>query len=246
MATREAERTAQLAARAVGPETRAEDAATLRDLAHVALRDARAALADATLTAPFDGLVALRIAAEHASVAPGQPVLRLHDMSEVRVEIAVPERLVAAAGGLGDPRFVARLRPGRAAPQRLVAFQPQTDRVGQSYRVTLAFAETDGAGLLPGASITVTASLPAAEGGMTVPATALLALSDRGAEVLVLEDRAGGTFVRRVPVTVTAPSGDGFRIEGLPEGAEIVASGAHRLHDGQAVRRFAPLARSET
>ncbi len=242
MAAREAERAGQLAARAVGPGTRAEDAATARDMAEVALRDARAALTDATLTAPFDGLVAVRIASEYSSVAPGQPVLRLHDLSQVRIEIAVPERLIAAAGGLGDVRFDARLASGRDVPLSLVAFQPETDRVGQSYRVTLALNAADGAGLLPGASVTVTVTLPAPDVGMTVPATALLARNDRQAEVFVMQ---GGSTVHRVPVTVTAPTGNGFRIEGLPEGAEVVAMGAHRLRDGQAVRRFAPQTYSE-
>lgn len=247
MATREAERAAQLAARAVGPEIRAEDAANARDLAEVALRDARAALAVATLTAPFDGVVAQRIAAAHGIVAPGQPVLRLHDMSEVRVEIAVPERLLANFGGLDDVHFSAHAEPDWVAPLRLVAVRPETDRVGQSFRVTLAFEGSGGAGLLPGASVSVRAEVlvPGGGGGMTVPAAALLARNNRQAEVVVLEDRAEGPVARRMPVQVTAPGGDAFRIDGLPEGAEVVVMGAHRLVDGQAVRRFAPLTQPE-
>lgn len=244
MAAREAARTRDLAARGVTPETRAEDSETSRDLAEVALRDAQAALEDATLMAPFDGIVAARLAPEHASVAPGQPVLRLHDLSEMRVEIAIPERLFTAAGGLEGLRFAAGLPGGGAADLRLVAFQSETASVGQSYRVTLALPPDAGGMLLPGASMMVTASVSARETGVPVPATALLATTNRRAEVMVL---TGDTapVVRRMPVTVTAPSGSAFMIEGLPARAEIVTAGAHLLRDGQEVRRFTPLTSTE-
>ncbi len=244
MAAREAARAHDLAARRSAPETRAEDTETARDLAEVALRDARAALDDAKLTAPFDGMVATRLAPEHGSVAPGQPVVRLHDLSEMRVKIAIPERLFTAAGGLEGLRFTAVLPVGDTAELRLVAFQPETGSVGQSYRVTLALPPDADGMLLPGASMTVTASVPAPSAGMHVPATALLAASDRRAEVMVLEGQ-DAPVVRRVPVTVTAPSGSGFLVDGLPARAELVAMGAHLLRDGQEVRRFTQLTFSE-
>jgi multidrug efflux pump subunit AcrA (membrane-fusion protein) len=79
-----------LAESASGATIRTEDAETTRDLAEIALRAARAALADATLTAPFDALVAARLIPPQSIVEPGQPLIRLHDMSEVRVEIDLP------------------------------------------------------------------------------------------------------------------------------------------------------------
>jgi RND family efflux transporter MFP subunit len=244
MSAREAARARRLAERAVAPATRAEDAETARDLAEVALRDARAALEDATLIAPFDGMVAARLTPEHANVAPGQLVLRLHDLSEMRVEIAIPERLFVAAGGLERLSFTAPLPGSGVVDLRLVAFQPETASVGQSYRVTLALPPDAGTLLLPGASMTVTASVPAPATGVPVPATALLATTDRRAEIMVLEGHEA-PVVRRVPVTVTAPFGSAFLVEGLPASAEIVAAGAHLLRDGQPVRRFSPLTSTE-
>lgn len=243
MAAREASRAQDLAARAVAPATQAEDAETAREMAEVDLRDARAALEDATLLAPFDGLIAARLVPAYASVAPGQPVLRLHDMSEMRVEIAVPERLFAAAGGLGAVRFTGQIAGRDDVELRLVGFQPETATVGQSFRVTLALVAPP-AGLLPGTSMTVTAAIPQQAQGVPVPATALLATADRQAEVMIVEDRQT-LRVRRVPVQVTAPAGSAFFVEGLPPDAEIVTTGAHLLQDGQQVRRFAPLTLSE-
>lgn len=253
LATREADRARRLAETAAAPTSGAADAETARGLADVALADARAALEDASLRAPFDGLVSIRMAATHASVSPGEPVIRLHDLSEVRVEVEIPERLFLVAGGLDAGglgaggveaiRFEALARaPGsQGVPLRLVAFQAETDRVGQSYRITLAFPPGAGTRLVPGASITVRAGIPAGRGGTPVPAEALVASNGREAQVLLVEDRGGTLVVRLVPVTLGAPSGSGFVVEGIPPGAEIVAAGAHHLRDGQAVRRFARL-----
>jgi RND family efflux transporter MFP subunit len=240
-AEREARRVRALTERAVNPEARAEDAETARDLAEVAMRDAQAALADATLTAPFDALVASRLTPAQSIVSPGQPILRLHDMSEIRVEIDFPERLFVVAGGLEAITFTATAPDGTALPLRLVAFQPDTSRVGQSYRVTLAFTSDPGAAVLPGASVTVTAAVPSGATGVSVPATALVAQNDRTAAVLMVEGAGDAPTLRSVPVTVAAPTGTGFVVEGLPPGAEIVAAGAHRLTDGQTVRRFTDL-----
>ncbi|MGC9523172.1 MAG: efflux RND transporter periplasmic adaptor subunit [Anaerolineae bacterium] len=244
MAAREADRAATLAERQVGAITRAEDAATARDMAAVALRDARAALADATLRAPFDGLVAARITPAFSAVSPGQPILRLHDLSELRVEFALPERMLQQVGTLDTVVFTAELPEGREAALRVVAFQPDTDRVGQSYRVTLAFVD-DGVEMLPGASVTIRAAIPTSTHGLEVPASALLAGSDREAAVLALAAE-GETFVlRRHPVTVVVGAGSGFTVEGLAAGTEIVTAGAHLLREGQIVRRFTGLTTSE-
>lgn len=240
MARREAQRARDLADRAAAPATRAEDAETSRDLAEVALRDARAALEDAILTAPFDGLVAARLVAEHGSVGAGQPVLRLHDMSQVRVEISLPERLFAAAGGLEGLRFAATLA-GDDTPLEPVAFQPEASRVGQSFRVTLAVPANAATGLVPGASLTVVASVPVPAAGLAVPAEAVLTANDRTTSVFVVEGAEDDLRVRQVPVQVTTPDGTTLHVRGVPKGAEIVTAGVHRLRDGQRVRRFAPL-----
>ena len=155
-----------------GSATPGEDAETARDLAEVALRDARAALADATLTAPFDALVAARLnpAAEHGW-SPASRSCACTTCRKVRVEIDLPERVFVSAGGLDRVGFAARTPQGVELPLApLVAFRPDTSRVGQTYLVTLAFLSDPGAALLPGASATVTATFPNDTPGVAVPA----------------------------------------------------------------------------
>jgi len=244
MATREAERTETLATRQAGATARAEDAITAREMASLELRDARAALEDATLRAPFDGMVAVRMTPAFSAVSPGQPVLRLHDLSELRVDFALPERIFQQIGQLDDVRFDALVAGGQQVPLRLVAFQPDTAQVGQSYRVTLAFDDPPG-GLLPGASVTITAAVPAALQAVSVPATALVADAARDAVVMVLDADGDDFILRAQPVTVVADSGAGLAVVGLDPGTEVVVAGAHLVREGQRVRRFTGLTMTE-
>lgn len=240
-AERDAARIATLAERNVAADVAAQDAVTGLNLAKVALRDARAALQDATLPAPFDGLVAERLATEFTNVTPGQPVLALHDLSEVRVEIEMPERVLLRAGGIDQIAFAAQLPNGTETDLALREFEPQTGRVGQSFRVSLAIPDAAASGLLPGASLTVAARLPASTGAQAIPAAAILGTTDRGFEVMVFhpdaEDTDTGT-VAPAEIAVSTPDGVTLTVDGLPEGAAIVAAGAHLLKPGERVRRY--------
>jgi RND family efflux transporter MFP subunit len=241
-AQRVVDRTETLARQSAGSKVEAEDARSARDTADIALREAQAALDDATLTAPFDGLVAQRLTPNFANVSPGQPIVRLHDMSEVRVEIDVPERLFQAT----DPAAVAwtGVLPQVADPIPLtvVEYDAQTSSVGQTFRVSLALPELDIATLIPGASMSVIATVPqSAAEGVLLPATAILPGADRIPLVMVFAD---GT-VRAVPVQVVSDTGTDLRVRGLPDDAQVVAVGGHLLTDGQEVRPYVGLSVQE-
>ncbi len=242
-ATRDYQRAAALMQRSAASRARYEDAETVRDLASVALREARDDLEDATILAPFDGLVAERLTPNFTNVEPGHPILRLHDMSEVRVELELPERLLTRVGDPSRVRFTTRM-PDRDDDivLRFVEFHAETDRVGQSYTITLAFPDVDSAFLVPGASVTVTAAVPSELTGLVLPASAILSGADRETAVLVLEPGEGPSAVlRRLPVEVRSETGTGFLVTGVRDGAEVVAVGGHLLREGQTVRRYSRL-----
>lgn len=242
-AERDFSRAATLADRDAASRARADDAATARDLAALALEEAREALGHALLAAPFDVLVAARLAPAFAFVEPGQAILRLHDMSRVDVVFELPERLFAEIGDVARVRFSAEL-PGlpTPVPLTLVEIRAEADRIGQTFTVTLSLPEAIARDprLVPGASASVVATVPAEAPGIAVPASALVSGPDRDAALFVLEgeDRA---IARRRAVTVRSATGTGFLVEGIEPGVEIVAAGAHRVSDGQAVRRWTGL-----
>ncbi|MEM8849372.1 MAG: efflux RND transporter periplasmic adaptor subunit [Pseudomonadota bacterium] len=231
----------------VGSEVQAEDAVTARDLADVALRDALAAQADATLYAPFDALVASRLAAQFSNVEPGEPILRLHDMSEVRVEIDVPERLfqLAGTGGIAFEGVLPQVVD--PIPLDLVEFDAQTGTVGQTFRVSLRLPALEIDTLIPGSSMTVRAVVQTGgPDGITLPATAIQSGADRSASVVIYEpsDEDRG-IVRAVTVQVRSTSGTDLVVDGLPDGTLVVAVGGHLLSDGDVVRPYRGLSVQE-
>ncbi len=240
-------RAVALKERNVGSLSRAEDAETARDLADVALREARDALEDATMRAPYRALIAERLTANHVIVAPGTPIVRVHDISQMRVEIDIPERLVQRVPDINQVSFTASL-PGRddPVPLRLVEFQAETEAVGQSYRFSLALPAISARTLLPGNSLTVTGRLPEEATDLIVPASAIAADETRTPYVMVFEPAgADEGRVHALPVEVSSADGTHFAVSGLSPEAEIVAVGAHLLRDGQKVRRYTGLKMSE-
>ncbi|RMB08686.1 efflux RND transporter periplasmic adaptor subunit [Eilatimonas milleporae] len=240
-AERDYRRNTKLASRQAVSAVRAEDAETVRDLARVALSQARDDLAEATLTAPFDGLVAIRVVDNYTTVAAGQPVLRLHDMSELRVEIDFPEQLLRRVPSLGDVRFETVLDAG-IGPVTLALreYRAETAAIGQSYLVSLAVPPRHAGNLLPGAVTTVTAYLRQDDTDLIqLPVTAIQLNADRTASVMLFAGDADRGTVRRLRVAVVAIDGTAVAVQGaLMPGQEIVATGGHLLRDGQAVRRF--------
>lgn len=223
-----------------------DDANTQADLAAIAVQNAERSLRQATLEAPFTALVASRNVANFSSIGAGTPVVRLHDMSELRIEIDVPEIIFQTAGENPDVDLSARFPAiDGEFDLQVREFNAETSSVGQTFRITLGMPPPDAQVILPGSSVTVTAILRLGEPRVLIPTSAVLTADDGGAQALLFEPAGAdeGT-VRRVDIEIEpTPEGDVQIISGLGEGQEIVASGASLLADGQTVRRFTGFAR---
>ncbi len=222
-------------------EAQLQDAETQVSLARVSLRNAEVALENATLMAPFDALVATRNLANFSTIGQGTPVVRLHDMSELRIEIDVPEVLFQQAGDEEDLRLEARFPSSdRTYPLVPREFNAEASSVGQSFRITLALVTTEGINVLPGSSVVVLATILADDAPIFVPATALRIGNDGSTSVMrfLPGDGMNGTL-EEVPVTVEADRDGLLHVtDGLDPGDQIVRTGAHAVADGQQVRRF--------
>ncbi|GGE62257.1 efflux RND transporter periplasmic adaptor subunit [Actibacterium pelagium] len=233
-------RLSQLSGTAVS-RVAADDAETQVGLSRIAVRNAEYSMEHATLHAPFDALVAARNVATFTTVAAGTPIVRLHDMSDLRIEIDVPEILFQRAGENADVTLMAKF-PVRDElyPLKIREFDAEASAVGQTFRLTLGMDRPAGLSVLPGSSVTVLATL-ADEGALPIiPVTAMQIANDGSVHVMVFEATSAeeGTVSRR-EITVE-PDRDGVfqLVSGLNIGDEIVMTGANALSDGQAVRRF--------
>ena len=218
-----------------------DDAETQVGLTRLAVRNAEVALENATLSAPFTALVASRNVANFTTKTRGTPVVRLHDMSELRIEIDVPEVLFQQVGEDSTVRLEARFpTDDKAYPLEIREFNAEASSIGQSFRATLALSEGWPLNALPGSSVTVLATVLTDDKPILVPATAVRLGNDGSASVMRFVSRDGITgAIEEVPVTIAATRDGLIEVQaGLSDGDEIVRTGAHALKDGQLVRRF--------
>jgi RND family efflux transporter MFP subunit len=218
-----------------------DDAETASNLAAVNVKNAERSLRNATLEAPFDALVAVRNVANFSTIAAGTAVTRIHDMSELRVEIDVPEILFQQAGENPDVTLMAKFPASEELfPLETREFNAQTSDVGQSFKITLGMAPPENMVILPGSSVEVVATLNQGDAFVEIPYTAVVFDEGGGTNVMVFEPAGAdeGT-IKTVPIETEPTNEGGLRVtSGLEAGAEIVASGGALLEDGQAVRRF--------
>jgi RND family efflux transporter MFP subunit len=239
-AARAVERYSQLSGNAVSQVAR-DDAQTQLDLTTISLRNAQRSLGEATLTAPFDALVAARLVPNFSTVSAGSPVVRLHDMSDLRVEISVPEVLAQRSGPQPNVTFEARF-PGHDTGYALELreFNAETDAVGQTFSITLGMAPPDDLVVLPGSSAEVRATLDVGQSVIEIPNSAVLIGNDGSTSVMVFSPAGAdeGT-VSLTPVEITPSMRGAVEVaSGLEAGQEIIATGLSALSDGDTVRRF--------
>jgi RND family efflux transporter MFP subunit len=218
-----------------------DDVETQAELATISVRDAERNLRNAVLTAPFDALVAARDTANFTTVSAGTPVVRLHDMSELRIEINVPEVLFQRVGIDPDVEINATFPASpRSFPLEIREFIAEASAIGQTFQLTFGMVPPKGLRILPGSSVTVTASINGAFTRIRVPASAIAIGPEGETYVMTFAEQGDGMgVVTRTPVTVAAtPDGAFFLEEGPTPGTEIVAAGSNALRDGQRVRRF--------
>ncbi|WP_109313249.1 efflux RND transporter periplasmic adaptor subunit [Ruegeria sp. AU67] len=218
-----------------------DDAETEAQLADIAVRDAEYDLEHATLTAPFDALVSRRTVEAFTTVNAGAPIVRIHDMSELRIEVDVPEILFQRSGQEDDIAITAKFPTSdQVFPLQIREFDAETSSVGQTFRIQFGLTPPEGLQILPGSSVTVNVKVQDARTGIVVPATAIISDAEGGLGVMVFSPvGADEGAVQLVPVTIEpTQTGEVRVLTGLSDGDEIVVAGGSTLTNGQAVRRF--------
>ncbi|MEQ9695173.1 efflux RND transporter periplasmic adaptor subunit [Shimia sp. SDUM112013] len=241
----QAERTLDRMSKLLGntvSEASVDDAETQVGLTGAAVRSAEWSLEHATLLAPFDGLISSRNVETFSTVAAGTPVVRIHDMSELRIEVDVPEILFQRSAENRENSVMARFPiSDEEYPLMIREFDAETSTVGQTFRASFGMEPPEGLMVLPGSSATVIVRATLPHTGMVVPTTALV-MSDQGDPGVMRFDATNATdgMVVWTPVQIEpTQTGDARITEGLEDGDEIVMAGGGALENGQMARRFA-------
>lgn len=211
-----------------------------RDVATAQLEDAKNALRDTYLRAPFDGVVAKRYVENFQEVQAKQPIVFFQDNSKIEILVDAPETVVANlkkdSGIQGVATFAAV--PGREFPLSLKEYSTEADPQTQTYQVVLVMDRPEGINILPGMTATVQGrKTGVADTVSRIVIPAIAVLEDAGGTSFVWElDKEKMTVTQKKVVVGEMTGSNSIHVlEGLTGGEVIVTSGLTKLREGMKV-----------
>jgi membrane fusion protein (multidrug efflux system) len=235
---RETQRIETLGSRDIASQAQRDEAENQLQRARSELAEARAqlglaqrALRDASVSAPFPGLIALRYVSQGEFVSPGQKLFDLVALDPIEIEFRLAEVDSArvAIGGEIDVRVAPH--PGEVFRASVSVISPRIDAATRTLRVKGILANPDGR-LRPGLFARVDLGVSDREGVAMIPEDAVLQRAD-GSVAFRLVD--GNRVQRRVLTTGLYQGGYVEVIEGLEIGDLVVVRGHMALVDGAVV-----------
>lgn len=189
-------------------------------------------LRDATVKAPFGGLVARRDVSRGEFVGVGQALFELVALDPIEVEFSLAERDSARVAVGQSVGITVSPYPGEVFEGKVSVISPIIDPKTRTLRVKARVPNTDGR-LRPGLFARAELGVSMRQGIVMVPEEAVL---QRAAGQLVYVARDG--LAHRVIVTTGAHRDGLVEIrEGLAAGDEIVVRGQAALGDGTPISR---------
>lgn len=186
----------------------------------------------AVLRSDAAGVVSAVLAEAGQVLAAGTPVLKLARDGEKEVLIAVPENRVTELDRAGEVTVTLWAAPDRTYRGRVREIAPQADAVTRTYAARVSLLDADATVRL-GQTARVILKVRETTAGALLPAGAVF---QKGREPAVWVIGADAR-VRLRPVKVEAWREDGVAISaGLAAGERIVAAGAYKLTEGEAVQ----------
>jgi RND family efflux transporter MFP subunit len=193
-----------------------------------------------TIKAPFFGIITERNVHPGALVGPGNattPLLRLHQVSRLRLVVAVPEALVGAVVKGARVPFTVPAYPGDTFYGTLNLLAHDLDEKTRSMAVELDVRNADlrlGAGMYPEVQWPVRRPQPS----LLVPPTSIVTTTERTFVV-----RVNNGVAQWVNVSRGARIGDLIEVFGaLKDGDMIVRRGTDEIRDGSKVSAQPPKA----
>lgn len=202
------------------------------------IKVARDGLSDATLKAPFDGIIARRDIENFSNVTAGQSIALLQGLDVVHLAFDIPSPDVTELTRNGPGQItntaVFDALPGQVFEAEIVEFSVQADSATQTYRGRVAVTVPEGSLILPGMAASVISKTKGAAPELLVPLSAIAAAAD-GAPLVWLVD--GDGMVSQRPVTLGQASGSRVVVtSGLADGDTVVSAGVSEIIDGMMIR----------
>ncbi|GFZ82609.1 hemolysin secretion protein D [Pseudohongiella nitratireducens] len=236
------QRNQQMLERGAIPRATYDRVAADLEIRQLAVEQAERNLAYATLEAPFDALITRRIVDPFTQVQAGSQIVRVQDVTELRISFSIPENLMSDMQLRGQLDVEAELnaRPGQAFKLSYREHATEADPVTQTYKVDYALPDDMAEGILPGMTATVTVTAPNRSlQQVSVPVAALD--TDPAGDFRVWIYQADTQTVSPQIVSVGELGSSRATVtSGLTGGEQIVTAGAHLLRNDMRVQPYTP------
>jgi membrane fusion protein (multidrug efflux system) len=208
-----------------------DDAAAAVKVAEANAEVARAQLAKARITAPFDGIVGAKRVSPGAYLKIGDAITDLAQLSQIKVVFSAPERYLSKLSRGASVAVSTTAYPGYELTGTITVIDPVLDPSTRSAEV-IARVRNPGGKFRPGMSANVSAVLSERMNALTVPNEAIFAEGNQTFVYIVKED----STVARAPLTLGTRLPDAVEVlSGLQPGARVVSAGHQKLFDGAKV-----------
>lgn len=189
-----------------------------------------------TLRAPFSGVISERGTEAGEWIEPGDPVVTLIAVNDLRIEFRVPQEFYNRINRDSRVSVTLDALPERNFTGRIEAIVPVSDASARTFLIHVR-VDTGDARVTPGMSVHGQLRLTTGREGVVVSRDAILRYPDGRVTVWVVEPDSEPATVSEKRVT-TGHSFDGLVTirEGIEAGDVIVVRGNEALQEGQQVR----------
>jgi RND family efflux transporter MFP subunit len=187
---------------------------------------------DATLEAPFGGIITDRLVEVGNILGPGTPAFRLIDIGRVKVQAGIPERFVGDFRVGNSVTIMFDAIPEQSFVGRINYLAPEANTSTRTFQAEIAVDNPNGlirAGIMGNARIQQRIH----ENALMVPLDALIETQAGRKLFVVLQD----SLASERTVSTGSASTDMIMItSGLGNGERVVTKGQHNLVDGERVK----------
>jgi RND family efflux transporter MFP subunit len=218
------------------------------DIATAREKEARDALNDTYLRAPFSGVVARKYVENFQEVKAKEPIISLQDISRLEVLVDVPELVVSRLKKNKKIKVYAEFEsaPGKQFSLSLKEFKTEADPRTQTYQITLEMPAPKDENILPGMTANVIAMSDYPEvtkeaTRVVIPAVAVFPDETGIPHVWVVAKDDMTVQKRKITTGELTGSASIQVMEGLELGDVIAVTGVTQLREGMKVSDLSKL-----
>jgi membrane fusion protein (multidrug efflux system) len=192
--------------------------------------EARAAIGDRMIRAPFAGYTSLRTVSAGTVVNTGTPLVTISDLSRIKLDFTVPETKLPSLR-VGQPiEALAAAFPDAPFAGTITSIDPVIDPSSRAVLVR-ATLPNPGARIKPGMLMTVRVRAEEREAD-AVPELAVTGMGDARFVYVVTPQKKA----KQVPVKTGLRDRGLIEVDGVPTGAKVIGDGIVKVSDGMKVR----------